>query len=1204
MQVPATIPGWLPDYLTEPLTNPLPAGLSLMEFTCLFALISVKLTLPIIPIRFCTKLRVLRSWIMFRNHTVFITAILLLAVLICGCGKDPTIPPAGPDQTSKVQDTPADRQNHTLLGWYNIAINTETWEMDIIPVRTSDLHLNLTGVMNATSGMSIALVPAECDFPTGLIVFDMTLTHPIADAPQFTAFDMRGTMMTPGSLVVDDVTFADFNETRVENADGYSRWWNPTEFTTSGVFGYTIGSIAYGPTSGLTATVNPYKLFADILYPNSNLGLVGVEPLDSPEGRAVFSSGESNTRRYYMRFEMNPGINLLYGYAIDCCWDIPNPNPPSNVPADFPFTANSNEAFRIAFAKTVSSLYYDSESGLSGGVLRFNINVHDWQGLDTGLIQNEIASISLKSPDLLTSDYSPVFVEEDAYRAIYAVDLTGIAIPSRAGLNQIICEVVSSDGTTYKQAVPPAPEVPVSAYHVLAVEVIDPECTTDTNNDWTEASPISPGEPIIDQLCGTTDYKDFYQFTIDPGFEITGDLRLFIDIEPTNLGIFIDDQSMVAEDNVSSGVATINFDDLDLLPGSYYVRVWTSNISDVAPYLLEMTGDFVDVTPLDPVDITPDGLYCDPNDIYFHQDYLYMTGYAATWVYDVTDPSNPTQISDSPITVTTATCFQYPYLYYLENGPVMGDEQVSMIDFTNPSAPVEYVAVINFPQTNTSGIQVHSPYLYVGAGSDVIIYDIGTTPTSPVEVNTVSTALSGQLLEILDPDGPNTRLIKGNYNSIYSYNIEDPLSISATGSYIFITGSLRDIDVHGEYIIASVEIAGDGWLYAFQQYTNTIGFKGSVDIPGDSRQLELNWPYAYIAGGNEGMTICDLTTIASPSHVSTTGLIGDCIELTSNGNYVYAIPWNAGMQVIDVSIPVTPVPLARLQVINAPYSMVLKDNYLIIAEIGQGGFSSIKVLDISNAPDFQFAHEMYPGFRPTGLAINGNTLLAASQDKSWITMDVTDPQNIIPKSQTFESNYIYELAVMDNTAYIYINMVGHPVKIYDITDLTTPIYKNTMSHANGVRDFNFVDNLMYIAQGANIDIYSLTNPFFPAFVDTYSVNPTGYSDTEIRNNFLYIVGQNFLEIADISTPTAPVFLGSTALPEQNNTFNFIAVEGQFAYVDGFSEKLYSCWVYPPDSPEVLGNFYPEVSHSAKDLVVHEGILYEAGSGGLHIYDLY
>ena len=1140
---------------------------------------------------------------MFRNHTVFVAVILLLAVLICGCGKDPALPSVDPDQTSNAQDTPADGRNHTLLGLYNIVIDTGTWEMDVVPVRTTDIHLNLTGVMNATSGMSIALVPAECDFPTGLIVFDMTLTHPIADALQFTAFDMRGIMMTPGSLVVDDVTFADFDETRVENADGYSRWWNPTEFTTQGIFGYTIGNIAYGPTSGLTATVNPYKLFADILYPNSNLGPVGAEPLDSPKGRAVFSSGESNTRRYSMRFEMNPGINILYGYAIDCCWDIPNPNPPDNVPADFPFTANSNEAFRIAFPPPVSSLYYDSESGLSGGVLRFNINVHDWQGLDTGLIQNEIASITLKSPDLLTSDYLPVFVEEDAYRAIYAVDLTGLAIPSRAGLNQIICEVVSSDGTTYKQAVPPAPEIPVSAYHVLGVEVIDPECDADTNNDWTEASPITPGEPIIDQLCGTTDYKDFYQFTIDPGFEITGDLRLFIDIEPTNLGIFIDDQTMVAEDNVSSGVATINLDDLDLLPGSYYVRVWTSNTSDVAPYLLEMTGDFVDVTPLDPVEITPDGLYCDPLIIYYHENHLYMTGYAATWVYDVTDPSNPTQISDSPIRVTTVTCFQYPYLYYLENGPVMGDEQVSIIDFTDPTSPVEYVGIITYPQMNTAGIQVYAPYLYVTVNSNVIIYDIGTSPTSPVEVNTIGITGAGQLLEVLDPDGPNTRLIVGTWNDIYSFNIEDPLLISATGFYTFPSGAPRDLDVHGEYIIASVEEVGDGWLYVFQQYTNTIGFKGSVDIPGTGRHLEVNWPYAYIGDGPEGMTICDMTTTTNPSHVSTTGLIGDGIDLAINDDFVYIIPWNGGMQVIDVSIPVSPAPVARLQVINASNSFVRKDEYLIVAERGQGSFAAIKVLDISNPPNFQFAYEMYPGFRPSNLAINGNTLLASCQDKSWVTMDVTDPQNIIPKSQTFESDFIYELAAMNNAAYIHMNAVGYPMKIYDIADLTSPIYKNTMSFANGVRDINFVDNLMYIAQGINIDIFSLTNPFYPAFIDTYSANIGGYMGTVIRNDFLYIVGQNFLEIADISTPSAPVFLGSTALPEQNNLFWYIAVEGQFAYVDGPVEKLYSCWIYPPDSPAVLDDFYDEVSHSGNGLLVHEGILYEAG-GGLHIYDLY
>jgi hypothetical protein len=54
------------------------------------------------------------------------------------------------------------------------------------------------------------------------------------------------------------------------------------------MFGYTQGNLTGTPSSLLTATVNPFKLFADILGPNDSLAFVSDEPLDNPEGRAVF----------------------------------------------------------------------------------------------------------------------------------------------------------------------------------------------------------------------------------------------------------------------------------------------------------------------------------------------------------------------------------------------------------------------------------------------------------------------------------------------------------------------------------------------------------------------------------------------------------------------------------------------------------------------------------------------------------------------------------------------------------------------------------------------------------------------------------------------------------------------------------------------------------------------------------------------------
>lgn len=1098
-----------------------------------------------------------------------------------------------------------------LLGYYDIVFDRSTEEIEVIPVRNSDLHLNITNVINATLGLGITLIPGESNVAEGLISFDMSLTHPFPLNPEFTAFDMKGIIMSPGSMNVGGLIFADHNESRVENADGYTRWWNPAEFTTPGVFGYSQGLIANGTPAQLTATVNPYKLFADVLQPTDSLSPVSAEPLGNPQGRAVFTAGSTNTRRYRMRFEMNPDIQIIFGYAIDVCWDLPSPNPPADIPNDFPMTANSNEAFRIAFASALNNLYYDVESGVGGGVLRLNINIQDWQGIYNGNISNEISSITLKSPDLFTADATPALQSETGTVAFYYADLTGLAVPSRPGLNQLICEVVSSDGTTYKQAVPPAPEVAVAAYNIFPVEVMNPECTGDANNDWNEAVGLPFGEAIPDQVCLSSDYKDFYFFDIPAAYEASGSLRLLCEGGQTTLGLYTESQILITETPVASGNATINLENLNLLPGHYFVRVLTSNATQVVPYVIELTGSLSNVTPLNPVEVTPDDLYCNVRTIDFHNNYLYMTGWSGLFIYDVTNPANPTMVSRSQIYGIENTALYYPYLYYTSNSGST-ESDISVIDLTNPLAPINYPSIVHFVGHKLEDVAINSAHLYVGTegstDSEVIIYDWVTSPTTPVELNRITiTNGKPQILDLLDPEGPDTKLIVGTGNDLKSFNVENPTAVTATGTYTFPSGAPRGITIEGNYVYVGYDSTGggEGWLYSFYQGTNTINKIGDLDTPGSAYHIASNSSYVYLADGLSGLTICNVTTPSTPSFVSSTSLISYALDLVINGDYVYIIPQDAGMQVIKVDTPLSPAPVARLMVVNTVYSFAQKGNYLICAEMGNQTFGAFKVVDISDPDNVYVADDIYPGFKPNILSLEGDIMVSANQDKSWSVLNVADPLNITTLHQHPESDYIYELSIHGNAVYVYLSNPSTPLKIYDISTPSAPSYQWTITFPNGVSDISYYGNYMYVASGANVEVYSILDPFHPTSVGSYSYSVWGYYDTDIQGDKLYALSRETLEIASLSAPDSPAYLGGMSLPTPNTSYNALDVDGQFAYIGGYSEKLYSVQVFPPSNPALIGEVNQDLFCTARELLSLNGYLYQAAENqGLRVYDLY
>ncbi|MCK4720659.1 hypothetical protein KAU08_08370, partial [bacterium] len=311
---------------------------------------------------------------MYRSQNPLIILVLFSMILLIGCQGHPASPDIQQQSDLTSREPQSDIRSHHSLGSYLVELNTRDSSVDILPLRSSDLHLNLTKIFVNMMGLDIVVVPGESDPPTGLFVLDFTLTHPLDEQPQFSIFDVKGIVLTPGTLNIGPLVFADAGETRLENADGYTRWWNPTEFTQPGIFGYTDGLFTNTTAGQLTSTVNPYKYFADILGPEDPLSAVYYEPLENDMGRGVFTDGASNTRRYNLRFPMDPGPTVLFGYVIDGCWDFPVPNPPDAVPDDFPIEANQPEAYDIVVAAKANSLYYDSESGTGGGVLRLQVN--------------------------------------------------------------------------------------------------------------------------------------------------------------------------------------------------------------------------------------------------------------------------------------------------------------------------------------------------------------------------------------------------------------------------------------------------------------------------------------------------------------------------------------------------------------------------------------------------------------------------------------------------------------------------------------------------------------------------------------------------------------------------------------------------------------------------------------------------------------
>jgi hypothetical protein len=172
------------------------------------------------------------------------------------------------------------------------------------------------------------------------------------------------------------------------NADGYSRWFNPTEFLVPKIFGYIPGKLASPGYTG-SATLNPYKYFGDGLGSEDDLwtylssGGINV---------GYFLASTSNTRNYIIRFPI-PMPGIKYGYAVVADWS-------GTAPWYHPSYAAESVGVKLA---DNSSVYYVDDSH-KGGNLILDISVFDWDAeLTVGWMEDY--NVKVEST-VLASSYS------------------------------------------------------------------------------------------------------------------------------------------------------------------------------------------------------------------------------------------------------------------------------------------------------------------------------------------------------------------------------------------------------------------------------------------------------------------------------------------------------------------------------------------------------------------------------------------------------------------------------------------------------------------------------------------------------------------------------------------------------------------------------------------------------------------------------
>ncbi|MFH1676903.1 MAG: hypothetical protein ABIC40_07745 [bacterium] len=376
-----------------------------------------------------------------KNNLAVLSIVFMVFVSIMGCssGSDnPVTPTSG--LTTETGSNGKQAQTH-LWGYYDVFIDVAARTATAVLGRNAMFAANVVTFLNkppTNLAFKINKTPVTADYID--VDIDVSIKHPFPNMMQYNGYDVRGIFIgdASGNLKYDsNLGYAVFGSDQCllddpddddgGGPDGYTRWFNPAEFKVPGLFGYTPGVNAtpgYKP----SATLNPYKYFADGLGKNDN----AFEWLITSISYGVFSSGSTHTRNYYIRFPKTTGIK--FGYAVVANWKGTNPI------TDHP--ANGPEAMACS-AETTESLFYVSPTEWSGDLI-VDFDIFSWEYVPSAIY---IEANFLKS----AHEFDPSSIATgggDSYSS-YHVEIPADNLTSSDGNEYwIICEYDEFDYTT------------------------------------------------------------------------------------------------------------------------------------------------------------------------------------------------------------------------------------------------------------------------------------------------------------------------------------------------------------------------------------------------------------------------------------------------------------------------------------------------------------------------------------------------------------------------------------------------------------------------------------------------------------------------------------------------------------------------------------------------------------------------------------
>ena len=144
---------------------------------------------------------------------------------------------------------------------------------------------------------------------------------------------------------------------------------------------------------------------------------------------------------------------------------------------------------------------------------------------------------------------------------------------------------------------------------------------------------------------------------------------------------------------------------------------------------------------------------------------------------------------------------------------------------------------------------------------------------------------------------------------------------------------------------------------------------GDYDTPGYAYGVAVTGGYAYVADGNAGLRVVNISTPSNPTEVGAYDTPGYAYGVAVAGGYAYVADGSAGLRVVNVSTPSNPTEVGDYDTPGYAYGVAVTGGYAYVAD-GNAGLRVVNISTPSNPTEVGFYDTQ--GWAPQDVAVAGD----------------------------------------------------------------------------------------------------------------------------------------------------------------------------------------------------------------------------------------